>query len=78
MKNKMGKGQKRLKADIKSSLKKTKKHQYHREHNKNISKEEKETKVEYMRNCYLSHKNNYLTTFQGSIEQWEMEYTWDK
>ena len=35
--------------------KKKKKKTYHREHNKNLS-EEKEKKVEYMRNYYLAHK----------------------
>ena len=35
--------------------KKKKKKTYHHEHNKNLS-EEKEKKVEYMRNYYLAHK----------------------
>ena len=30
--------------------------QYHRQRNKNLSKEEKEKKVEFMKNYYLAHK----------------------
>ena len=44
--------------------------------NKNLSTEEKEKKVAYMRNYYLA--DNYLTTFLGCIKQWGMEDTWDK
>ena len=34
----------------------------------NLFEEEKENKVEYMKNYYLAHKkrNNYLTLFRGS------------
>ena len=35
---------------------KKKHHQYHCERNKNLSEEEKEKEVEYMRNYYLAHK----------------------
>ena len=35
---------------------KEKRRQYHRERNMNRSEEEKQKKVEYMRNYYLTHK----------------------
>ena len=36
--------------------KKEKECQYHRDRNENLSEEEKQKKVEYMRNYYLAHK----------------------
>ena len=36
--------------------KKKKKHQYHCDQNKNLYEEEKQKKVEYMRNYYVAHK----------------------
>ena len=43
--------------DIKIFLKK-KKHQYHNEHNKNLSEEEKEKKVDYVKKkYYLANEN---------------------
>ena len=59
MKNKMTKGKKKAEdryQKLSEEEEEERKHQYHREHNKNISKEEKEMKVEYMRNYYLSHE----------------------
>ena len=49
-----------LQTDIKIFLRKKrkKKHQYHRDRTKNLSEEEKQKKVEYMRNFYLAHKKN--------------------
>ena len=35
---------------------KRKKLQYHRDRNNSLSEEEKQKKAEYMRNCYLAHK----------------------
>ena len=39
--------------------KKEQKRQYHREYNENLSEEQKQEKIEYMRNYYLAHKNNF-------------------
>ena len=49
--------------NIKIFLKKKNKkmRQYHREHNKNLSEEGKEKKVEYMRNYYLVPKKNFFS-----------------
>ena len=57
MKKKKTNDKKRFETDIKIFLtrKKKKKHQYHREQNKNISEEQKQNKVEYMKNYYLAH-----------------------
>ena len=40
----------------KSFSEKEKKHQYHCNRNKNLYEEEKQKKVEYMRNYYVAHK----------------------
>ena len=37
-----------------------KKRQYHHDQNKNLSEEEKQEKVEHMRNYYLPHKKQFF------------------
>ena len=56
--------------DIKIFLKKKKrkKFQHHRDRNKNLSGEEKQKKVEYMRNYYLAHKKTIFGVLQSSLE----------
>ena len=56
IKNGKEKGEERPGTDIKIFLKKKKNCQYHCDWNKNLSEEEKQKKVEYMRNYYLAHK----------------------
>ena len=48
---------KRKNSTMKKVKGKEKKHQYRWDWNKNISKEEKQKKVEYMKNYYVMHKN---------------------
>ena len=41
---------------------KEKKHHYYCERNKNLSEEQNQKVVEYIRNHYLAHKKSYLVT----------------
>ena len=56
-------GKKKLETDTKIFLKRKnkKKRHYHRERNKNLPDEEKEKKVEYLKNYYLAHKKYLLS-----------------
>ena len=58
LKNKKKKSRKRPETDIKIFLKKKKKEkrQYYLERNKNLSEEQKQRKVNHIRNYYLAHK----------------------